>query len=266
MKLRLKELLDHDLWKRDLYLQDIDYIIGANIFEYDMKDAGYHLSMEYQLLDEATLEYLGTLVKKERTIRIGLLMRDNPDFSKKLTKAFGQMRRRFFIANDIQHRQILSIKKDAIFLINKGCDKVKFGDVEFVLKNRYTSFHRFRSSEFYYRNRGKVLDVKGISNDKLIPHEEYMISFLKETFLALETTDNRRIVSKVKKFASDYKNGRLPVEYYRELNSGSMYTFKSQGDNIVQSQYQLPGFEIERSYNYMVYILPLIQRFFFITN
>jgi hypothetical protein len=269
MKIKLieKNILDHDLWKRDLYLQDIDYIIGANIYEYDMKNAGYNLSIKYELLDQATLDYLGTLTKEERTIRIGLLMRDHSVYRKSLTASFAKMRKRFFIDNEIAEHHVLSIKKDAIFLINKSCDQTKFGSVEFVLKNRYTSFHRFDNLEFYYRNTGKTLHVKGIKDENLPYHEEFMLTFLKDVFALLETSDNKTIVSKIKKFASMYKNRKLANGFYRELNPHSMYTLKLDSkDTTVQSMDYINGFEIRHSYNYMTFILRLIQRFFFINN
>jgi hypothetical protein len=261
-----KDIIDHELWKRDLYLQDIEYIIGANIYEYDMKNAGYNLSIQYELLDENILDYLGTLTKEERTIRIGLLMRDQPVFRKSLTQAFSKMRKRFFIDNEVASHHILSIKKDAVFLINKTCDKTKFGQVEFVVKNRYSSFHRFDNLEFYYRNRGKQLDVKGIRDENLHFHEDYMLAFLKDIFQLLETSDNHRVVTRIKKFASMYKNRELSNGFYRELNAQSMYTLKMDDKSSIQSIHYMNGFEIDHSYNYMTYILRLIQRFFFLNS
>lgn len=257
-----KEIIDHKLYERDTFTQDIDFIINTNIYEYDMKEAGYNLIIYYELLDKETIEFLSTFPKKERHIRIGLLQRENRQLSKDLKEAFKQMRKKFFISNRIQERNILSIKKDALFIIDNKCEDTLFKNVEFVMKNRYTSFHKFDKYEFYYRNMTRKLDIKGVNDSKYYLHEDYFISFLKDIFHTLETSSNDRVISKLKRFAYDYKNKLLPYEFYRELNADCMYTLESD-DNYIQSMEVLQGFNIDHSYNYMNYILKLIQRFFF---
>jgi hypothetical protein len=260
------ELLNHSLWKRELYTQDIDYIIGANIFEYDMRDAGFNIIKYYELLDDSTIKYLASLSKDERKIRIGLLQREDRNLAKEMLKGFAKMRKKFFIDNKIEEHQILSIRKDAIFLINKRCDKTSFSNVEFALKNRYTSFHKFGNYEYYFRNKGREIAVKGINDDKLQYHEA-MLSFLKDIFSLLETADNKRVVTKIKKFASQYKAQELDYHYYRELNANSMYNLGIPGrDNSIYALHYLDGFDVDHSFNYMTYIITLIQRFFFISK
>lgn len=254
--------LGYTLYKRDLWTQDIDYIINANIYEYDMKNAGLNLIKYYELLDSQTIEYLEAMPKHARTIQIGQMMRDNKTLNRDLSESFSKMRKKFFVANNIKEHQILSIKKDAIFLVNKACEETKFKNVEFVLKNRYTSFHRFSNIEFYYRNRGKVLDVKGIREEKLESHKDYMCKFLKDIFNLLETSSNDRIISKLKQFSKFYKSRSLEFQYYRELNPDSYYTLMTDDGKSFKSENYLTGFDIDISYNYIVYILPLIQRFF----
>jgi len=258
------EELGYTLYKRDLWTQDIDYIINANIYEYDMKGAGLNLIKYYELLDSQTIEYLESLPKHVRTIVIGDMCKDDKELNRELNgKAFSNMRKKFFIANDIKEHQILAIKKDAIFLVNKVCEKTEFRNVEFALKNRYTSFHKFSNIEFYYRNSGRILDVKGIKDEKIPPHEDYMYKFLKDIFNLLETSSNDRIISKIKQFTKFYKSRQLEYQYYRELNSDSYYSlFAGKDDKIFKSEEYLTGFEIDISFNYKNYILPLIQRFF----
>jgi len=267
MKIKLIEnnKLDHKLWEKDLYTQKIDYIINSIINEYDMKRAGFNLSIYYGLLDDNIIKYLSLLPKDEQTRRIGLIRRDDRDFNKRLSKAFKDMRERFFIDNNIQEKHVLSIKKDAIFLINKTCDKTTYRNIEFILKNKYTSFHRFDKMEFYYKNNNRKLDVKGIKDEKLILHKKYMLSFLKDVFHTLEVSSNERVIYRIKKFASQYKTRMLSKEYYRELNSDSAFSLMVNDTNIKAIEY-IDGYDIDYSYNYMTYILKLIQRYFFISD
>mgnify|MGYP001388216780 CR=1 FL=1 len=267
MKIKINESyfdkdIGYSIYKNDIWTRDIDYIINANIYEYDMKNAGFNLIKYYELLDKKTIDNLESLPKNIRNIQIGLLMKENKDFNNKLTQSFRKMRKTFLFSNQVKEHQILSIKKDAIYLVNKACENTKFKNVEFVLKNRYTSFHKFSNIEFYYRNKGQVLDVKGIKDDKLEPHKDYMCKFLKDIFNLLETSSNERIVSKLKHFSKFYKSRKLEYQYYRELNSDSYYSLIVDGSRTIKSETYITGFDIDISYNYMTYILPLIQRFF----
>jgi hypothetical protein len=263
IKIYRKEI-DNTLYKKDNYTQDVDYVINSNIFEYDMRNAGFSLVKFYDLLPQYTIDDLETFSKDTINVKIGLLQIDNPKFSKRLVTAFSDMRKLFFEENSIKETQVLSVKKDAIFLVNKTCDKLRFKNVEFALKNRYTSFHKFSRVELYYRNKSKILDIKGVGS-KISLHEDYMVKFLKDIFNTLETSDNSRVITKIKKFVSDYKDRSLPIQYYRELNSDSMYSLfiDDNNDKIIKSEETIKGFDIDISYNYVNYILPLIQRFFF---
>jgi hypothetical protein len=266
MKVRLidkDEDLGYTLYKRDLWTQNIDYIINANIYEYDMKGAGLNLIKYYELLDDQTIEYLGSLPKHMRDVVIGNMSGKDKELNRGLSEAFTNMRKKFFLSNEIKEHQILAIKHDAIFLVNKTCDKTTFRNVEFAVKNRYTSFHKFVNIEFFYRNSGRNLDIKGIKDWKIPPHDDYMCKFLKDIFNLLETSSNDRIISKLKQFSKFYKKKELEYQYYRELNSDSYYSlFAGKDDKLFKSDEYLLGFDIDISYNYLNYILPLIQRFF----
>mgnify|MGYP001354243572 FL=1 len=254
--------IDNILYKRDLWTRDIDYIISANIYEYDIKSANLNLAIYYDLLDKETTKYLETLPKNVRNIEVGNLMRDDKFLNKELSKSFARMRKEFFKANDIKEHQVLSIKKDAVFLVNKPCENTKFRNVEFVLANKYTSFHKINGIEFYYRNKGKVLDIKGIKDEVLPLHKDYMCKFLIDIFNLLETSSNERIVSKLKTFIKLYKSKKLEYGYYREFNPDSYFSLIMDEGNVFKSENYLTGFDIDISYNYIWFILPLVQRFF----
>ena len=58
--------------------------------------------------------------KEGNNVYVGFKNNGN-DFNYVLSKAFKDMRKQFFIANGIEDSDILSIKKDAIFVIKKRC-------------------------------------------------------------------------------------------------------------------------------------------------
>ena len=264
MKLRIVNGNNNDLWKRDLYSIDLDSVLNTQIYEYDMRSAGLSLCEYYGLLDDRMLYYLKTLTKELRNYKIGCLRRDDKKFNVALSKAFANMRYRFFISNDLCNNDIISIRKDALF-VTRRCADTKFRNVEFVLKNKFTSMHRFDKYEFYYRNSGNYITCKGIDDNKLVVHNEYMLKFLSHVFRTIEISDNQQVVKYIKRFASDYKQYELAVGYYRELNSESLYNMSADDMNIKIGGY-IKGLNLNISYNYHTYILRLMQRFFFIKN
>ena len=47
------------LWKNDSFInQNIPYLFNQEIIEYDMKEAGFSLTKEFQLLDKKIIEKL----------------------------------------------------------------------------------------------------------------------------------------------------------------------------------------------------------------
>lgn len=259
------------LYERDIYtIKDVDFLISKTINEYDIRNAGYNLIKYFNLLPESKLEYLSNLSKTDRTIQIGLYAKYDKDFAKNLTKSFGEMRRLFFTYNNIQDDEVLSIKKDAIFTIGRECEVTKFDNVEFAKKHKYTSYHRFGTIEMYYRSSNNSLDIKGIKDELLYQHDEYFLSFLKRVFKLLEYDDTDSLIKFMKRFIKEYKNRELDIRYYRELSPDSVYTLNE--DLIGSSEYFKAGVrhvnpqminEINISYNYKKYILPIMQRFYF---
>lgn len=256
------------LYKHDLYTtEDYDYIISKRIVEYDIKSAGINLCKYYRLLPKEKLEYLDTLDKQSQKVQIGKYMRSDPEFNKLQTKAFKWIRKEFFKANDIKDSDVISIKKDAIFIVSKKCKNVEFGNVEFVEKNVYTSYHRFGNVELYYNSKKDILDVKGINNDLLYQHKSFM-NILKRIFKLLEENNHTEFVKFMKRFTDDYKNKRLNYKYYREFNSGSNFIVLNEGANNsyvfgVNNMDETLDDKMDISYNYINYILPIIQRFYF---
>lgn len=259
------------LYERDIYtIKGIDFLISKTINEYDMKNAGYNLIKYFKLLPESKIKYLSGLSKSDRIIQIGLYERHDREFAKQLTESFKEMRRLFFIENNLEDDQILSIKKDAIFTVGRECQITKFKNVEFVKKHKYTSYHRFDNIEMYYRESNNTLDIKGIKDELLYQHEKYFLSFLKRVFRLLEQNDTKALIKFMKRFIMEYKNRELDIEYYRELSPDSIYSFN---ENVIgDSKYFKAGVEnvssnmindINISYNYKKYILPIMQRFYF---
>ena len=253
-----------ELWKKDSYLdKDISYLISTEIIEYDMKSAGFNLTKYYNLLDQDKIDYLSTLSKKRQTIQIGLYQKADKEYRNNLAKAFINMRKQFFEANNIQDSDVISVKKDAIFL-TRHCKEVEFGNVLFSMKNTYSSYYYMGNLELYLGD--NKLDIKGIKDEKLALHNPYMRETLFEFFKLIEKGSFNYAIRQLKEFADYYKARQIPVGYYRELNASSKYRIKNDlysdiigektdllSDNVGDSSI------LDISYNYLNFIVPLIN-------
>ena len=98
------------LWFND----DIQYMFHDNIVEYDMVAASVSLSERFNLLDKETIELLKLLPKEKRTRKVGMIQRDNKEFSNQLILCELETRRKFIESNNLDEKSILSLHSDAV--------------------------------------------------------------------------------------------------------------------------------------------------------
>jgi hypothetical protein len=230
------------------------------IREYDMSEAGFSLIKEYSLLPDKSIHYLeDNFDKPSRTKEIGKIMLKDKKLSKRLMDAFIKIRGLFFEANNIQDSNVLSIKKDAIFVIDKVCDVLEFGDnIVFKPKNRYSSYLYLNKCEFYYSVFNKRLDVKGLGNIMDNP----LLLDIEKIMRCNETMNKNQIYKLLQELRNDYLNLDLEIETYREMNKENKFKLKQ---NMMEYNFYIDSIDedfldkIDITYNYIHYILPLIN-------
>lgn len=249
--------MKNTLYEHTNYTNDyFDHLYNVEIMEYDMRNAGLSLCKLFKILPLETIRRLEGMDKMERTIKMGIMQREDKDFRAAHSQAFVDGRKLFFEANDLEEGNILSIKKDAIFTMRQ-CRHLEFDDLVFVNKNRYTSFYKFDHYEYYYFAEG--LDVKGISDDRLHLHADYMLAALHEFMYLMENVKVEKIIRFIKQFTYLYKSMQLSIEFYRELNSECGYRLKDflekgyVADEVDDKNLVLPN------YNFNTYLVPLID-------
>lgn len=246
------------LYEKHNYLdKNVSYLCSQEIYEYDMKSAGFNIIKYFKLLSERQIKELENMSKKKRQIAIGLLTRNNKELATALNDGFIKARKMFFEANGLQEEDILAIKKDAIFTL-KYCNHTEFDNIVFDVKNYYSSYFYLNKTEFYY-NPKTGIDVKGFQKQAHL-HADYMLDFLAYYAKLLETGKRTEVIKFIKDFAGYYKRKELDISYYRELNSDSF--FKSTITVFDQTLYfenMLDYEQLDITYNYVNYIVPLIQ-------
>lgn len=217
---------------------DIEYVFNVDIIEYDIRDAGFSIIKEYRLLPEYKIQELERMGKGiERHIAVGKLQGANKEFSKALSDKFAEVRGMFIDANDVVDSDIISVKKDAFFIIGTR-KNLNFGCIEFAAKNRYTSYIRFAgadNAEIYYAD--SQVDIKQIGESGVNKHRLYMVEFISDMIRLIESK-NPRAKRVLMNFIMKYKAGELDEEYYVKFDRLSR--------------------EIDPLFNYQNIILPLV--------
>lgn len=219
------------LYLKDSYTnQNIDFLISNYIREYDMSKANISILLSLGLITKDQYDYYLSL-GEDRSIAVGILQRDNDEIRRGLKHGFVEYRKKFFEANDVHDEDVLSIKKDAIYLIDKQPRYTSFDYVNFVCKNEYTSYYKcFRYEMYYGYNRitdAEKLDIKGMSKS-LHLHDDHMSELLKCAFECAET-DIQSAIGILSTFLDNYMNFNVEREFYREFNDVSEFKVRRTG-------------------------------------
>jgi hypothetical protein len=245
------------LAERSNYLnKDILYLKNTEIIEYDIKSAGFNVIKFRKLLPIEEIQELESIDKQERNIRIGKRIIRYPNIGEEIINTLAEIRSDFGVANSIEEHDVLSIKKDAIFLIKKKPSELNFkGFFEFREKETYTSYCNLGGKEFYYSAKKLQLDVKGISDKARKQQEKFLLFDIKKIMSSAEKLSPEQIFSVLKNYRSKYLNRELPRETYRDIETGMYqmgdYSLEDISDEMLK--------DVDISQNYINYILPLIK-------
>lgn len=255
------------LYTNIFYLSPADTILNR-ITEYDLKSAGFNALKERQLVHTDIINRLELLEKERRNEAIGMMIRKDKSLGKKIQRTVTEARREFFEANEVKDIDVLSIKNDAIFIIGRRLKNLEFGNMKFIEKNIYTSYHLFDKIEMYYNSQDERIDIKGINDKILGMHDNYMLEFLRTCFNYIEKGNYDKLKKFLIDFSISYKSHKLHPGYYRELSSKNNYQYKETilaGDRemvmvIKNVEFDELG-EINIAFNYLMYVLPLMRRY-----
>lgn len=228
-----------ELYKHKNYLMPISYSISVPIYEYDISKANINILYNKKILSLEEYNRLKFMSRMDRQISVGSMQKANPQLITILADGIIEFKKRFFEANNIIDREILSIKNDAVFVMHRTMPITKFENIEFVLKNSYSLYMKINNIEMYYRsdqiNGCDIIDIKGINDNTLKLHENGMLVLLSDIFEKLDCGDPRAAIQVFNEYYSKYIARALPIEYYRSFDSNSMYTI-----NAFQYMYEVP--------------------------
>ena len=221
--------------------------ISGRIMEYDIKAANISMLRESNIISDELYRYLLAIDKQNRERFIGWQIKKEIEESKNRSAIDGSITYRtiyegitnakiqLFEANNILPNEVVRISNDAVY-INRSSDLsvFKFGDyIEFKQKMIADNAIKLSSTLiiFYWNNtNGLNLEVKGIGDkQKALEHQQYMLSFIASVLLTYERAGTLDAIHLIEDFYNDYINRKLPKQFYKELNSFSMYKIINSG-------------------------------------
>lgn len=214
------------LYDKVNYTADISYLTNVFIYEYDISKANINILYSNGIINKEIYDFLYSAERMQRQVYVGKLCKD-VNVSNILKAGIIEAKKMLFEANNIEDRDVLSIKNDAVFIINRKLFNTKFGMINFMQKNEYTSFYKIGHLEFYYYysnfSKKEYIDIKGISNEKISLHEGYFLQILKDLFYSIQTNGPEISLEMIKDIYNEYISLSLPVENYRNFDVKSMY-------------------------------------------
>ena len=228
--------MDNNLWQYRTYLLDVPYIIAHNIYEYDIRKANINVLYALGEIDKDYYDKLNSMSRMNRQVEIGYMLKYDTLLYNVLSQGITKYRKLLFESNNLSVSDILSIKNDAIFVIDKKLKCTKFDNVEFVLKNEYTTYIKLISKnvfsnetlEVYFKSNavtGNIdMDIKGISETNLEYHINYMCTLIADILYYIESGNLEDAIVWLSDFYNKYIRKELHPEFFRNFNSASDYT------------------------------------------
>ena len=237
----------------------LPFIHHEVITEWDMKSANTSLMRFYHLASNDEIDKIESLSKDKREVYVGNKSRRDKEFGQKLEKAFTNIIEKFIQDNGLDRDEdIISIKKDAVFVRNRAVKVSRYGDsVLFRSKGVYSGFMLLPKYEFYITSNGSM-DVKGINDNLLSLHKDGVLEFIAGVFM--EAQNDRELQLFMKEYSSLYKDRRLLFNAYRQFDTNSKFRVNLYGnmvdmDDINESLLQY----LDISYNYLNVYLPTLK-------
>ena len=243
------------LFKEKNYTIALPYIFNQYIREYDISKANINILFAENAISKELYDHLYNSDRMYRQVYIGKMIRNNETIQEILNNGIIKYKQKFFEVNGITDNDIVSIKNDAVFVLNKAPRILKFDNVQFVHKNTYTSFIKLNELEVYYGSfkDSEVIDIKGIKDEDL---EKYHLDFLNiiiDFFRTVQKRGPEITLQYITEIINDYVKLKLPVNYYRRFRSSNDFVLNTQivsyGINYIDEIYKS---KLDISYNLFI--------------
>jgi hypothetical protein len=234
-----------NIYEKARYVAPYEWLINMNIQEWDLAKANISILRSLNLISEDQYQSYLVMPKQNREVAIGCLRRDNPNIEAGYQQGIVMARQLFFDINSIEQENVLYIDNDSITTVHSWNDRRAGyirGEINpylnFRIKNRYTSLYRINEIDFLYFSDGtsEKYRLKNINQERIeSTHSGYFLDFLLATAYSVQRYGILDSLNMIKETYKKYVNRELPIQYYREFNSGNRYKVASTPNYIYYS-------------------------------
>lgn len=243
------------LYDKKNYSIGVNYIFNQYIREYDISKANISVLYSKGIINEELYTKLYYADRMTRQVYIGMMIKNNKKIQEVLVEGIIEAKQKLFEANGINDNDIIAIKNDAVFILNKIPRVLSFDGVTFVHKNTYTSFMRIGNLEVYYGADmdKEVIDIKGIKDTDLELYHMDFLNIVIDYFRYIQKSGPEIALQYITSIIHSYLNKELPINAYRRFRSSNDFVLNlhtmsysvTQLDNTVQNKNN-----IDISYNF----------------
>ena len=217
------------LYNEKNYTINLGYLFNNYIREYDISKANINVLLAKGVINRELYNKLYEADRMTRQVFIGKMIRDDERVNERLSAGIIEYKQKFFEANGITDNDIISIKNDALFILNKNPQVLNFDNISFVHKNTYTSFMRINELEIYYGDGSdyEVIDIKGIKDTDLEMYHEDFLNIIIYYFRYMQKSGPEVTLQYITSIINNYVNLELPINAYRRFRSSNDFTMNS---------------------------------------
>ena len=233
--------------------------ISGRIVEYDMIKANISVLRYADIISQEQYDYLKRLPKQLREKEIGLMELKDYTLYQRKASLINEFKLQFAKLNALKDYEVIRVANDAIY-VNRPMDLeyTKMNEfVEFRTGEPWDVYIGMKDLEIFYRyhQNNNVLDIKGVNDNSLYLHnEDGMLNIFTNVIIYMERSSIDYAIEYLSDMIKQYVARQLPINYYREFNSRSMFHIVVNGISYyVLDGSRLNPNEIEIDYN--LYIL-----------
>jgi len=209
--------------KKQSYLSPFRFIHGR-IVEYDIKSANISCLRDTDNITEEDYQYLAHLPKIQREVEIGLREKVDPKLYTVIKNTISEAKDWLQNTNNISDNSIVRVANDAVYINSPF-------DLQYTQYSPHIVFLQKSISDIYLKlnktlwfislaNNNISIDIKGVSEDRLTSSYNYLISEIVSIVLLSIRSSVKDSINYLAQFIEQYLRFELPVEFYRELDTG----------------------------------------------
>ena len=126
-------------------------ILTNDIYEYDVAHAGISILYEAGAIKKERYDFLCKLEKRKRVVQTGLMIKENPEFSKIIKEGYKKYTDLLIEKNKLVPDNIVELVNDAVWVSGASPTVLEFGEVKFRKKQHFHITYKINKVSKMYK-------------------------------------------------------------------------------------------------------------------